>query len=116
MGKYIYTAFTNANPGREDEFNDWYDNRHLADLLNIQGIVSAQRFRSASVQRGNYKSPYKYMTTYEIETNDLQNVISEIVAKIGTPSMPISGAMNQDRYSSIWDVLSRRMILSDYER
>src|SRR5690606_19186746 len=42
---YAYVVLSNPVPGRDQEYNDWYSNRHLADVVAVPGFVSAQRFR-----------------------------------------------------------------------
>ncbi len=37
-------ALTNSVPGREAEFNGWYDEVHVKDLVAVPGIVAAQRY------------------------------------------------------------------------
>jgi len=93
MPKHILVAMTNAVEGRDDEFNDWYTNQHLHDVVKAPGIVAAQRFVLDDTQR--YKGPYafKYLAIYEIESDDVQPVIDYIGEVIGTDAMPVSTAM-----------------------
>jgi hypothetical protein len=63
--KTIMLALTNCLPGREDEFNEWYDNTHVKDLLAVPGVVSAQRFKIPSGDEDS--APYQYLTVYGIE-------------------------------------------------
>jgi len=42
VDKYIFVVQANAVNGREQEFNDWYTNRHLLDVMALPGIVAAQ--------------------------------------------------------------------------
>ena len=70
-------ALTNAVDDREDEYNDWYNNTHLKDVLNVPGFVSAQRFRLSSAQR-MANPPYKYLAIYEIETDDIHRTIGTL--------------------------------------
>lgn len=39
-------------PEAEGDFNDWYDNEHLPELLSVPGVLSAQRY---VVRHGNPK-------------------------------------------------------------
>jgi hypothetical protein len=48
--------------GREAEFNDWYDNHHVPDVLAVPGFVAAQRFRADAAAPG-----HPYLAIYEIE-------------------------------------------------
>jgi hypothetical protein len=43
--RYAYLVFANPVPGREVEFNDWYQNMHMGDLVQHPGWIGAQRFR-----------------------------------------------------------------------
>ena len=35
MTKYVFLAFTNPTIGGEEEYNKWYDEQHLADVINV---------------------------------------------------------------------------------
>jgi len=43
--RYAFLVFANPVPGREVEFNDWYQNMHMGDLVQHPGWFGAQRFR-----------------------------------------------------------------------
>lgn len=97
MAKYKFFGFTNPVPGREDEYNDWYTNTHLADLLKVPGIVSAQRFKLTDHQRSPGPQPYKYLAVYDCEAGDAGEIIAELKKHSGTSEMPISSAMDTER-------------------
>jgi hypothetical protein len=40
-----FLVYANPVPGREVEFNDWYQNTHMGDLVQRPGFIGAQRFR-----------------------------------------------------------------------
>ena len=69
MEKWILVIASNcSDPAREDEFNDWYDNIHLPDLMKNPGFVRASRFvnpEPSTLESG------KYLAIYEIETEDI---------------------------------------------
>jgi len=96
MDRYTMVAFTNAVPGREDEFNEWYSKQHMPDVLNCDGFVAGKRFEASAAQRGS-PPPYRYMATYELETEDLAGTISAMLARVGTPDMPMSQALQEER-------------------
>jgi hypothetical protein len=91
---YKYVVLTNALPGRETDFDNWCDNQHVRDVLKIPGIVGATRFRAASHQSGPAQAVLRYMTVYDIESNDLPGVIAELSARAGTAAMPISDSLD----------------------
>ena len=93
MAKYTFAVLTNPTPGNETEYNRWYNEQHIPDVLNVPGIVAAQRFRLADKQMGD-KNPYKYFAVYEVETDDLNKVISELKSRVGTAEMVMSDAID----------------------
>ena len=70
MAKYNFVVLTNPTQGKEAEYNDWYNNIHIPDVLNVKGMVGAQRFRLADQQMGG-KPQHSYLALYEIETDNL---------------------------------------------
>ena len=37
--KYKLLVYTNAVEGKEDDFNDWYQNTHLQQIVSIKSFV-----------------------------------------------------------------------------
>ena len=69
MARYLLFAFSDCkDPAREDEYNDWYDNMHLPDMLEVPGMISATRWVSAEDLKGQRR---KFLALYELETDDL---------------------------------------------
>ena len=89
--KTYYTVYSNPMPGREAEFNDWYTNVHLAEVLQIDGFVSAQRFQLAEPQVVN-DQPYRYLAMYEIESDGIEQTIRNMMAAAG--GLQMSDAMD----------------------
>jgi hypothetical protein len=76
MARHVLIAFTNAVEGREDEFNEWYTNQHMTDVLRCPGFVRGQRFSMSDAQRSE-PPPYKYMALYELATDDLADTLRD---------------------------------------
>lgn len=71
MARYLYFAFSDCqDPAREEEFNDWYDNVHLPDMLESPGMIGATRWASAEPAEGQRR---KYLALYELETDNLED-------------------------------------------
>ena len=105
MGNYIFAVYTNPVEGREDEYNDWYETRHLADLYACPGIVSARRFKIAQHQLRDAPFPYRYFSIYEIQSEDLQEFIKELLARAGTELMPRSEALASENSAFFWQAM-----------
>jgi len=48
LNHYLYLVRSTPLPGLEQAFNDAYQNRHMGDLIELEGWVGAQRFRAVS--------------------------------------------------------------------
>jgi hypothetical protein len=90
VARYKLIALSNAKDGREAEFNDWYDNVHLPDMLKIPGVVSGERFTNA------FPAAHKFVAVFDVETESLEALASEIHARAGTDRMVVSDALNTD--------------------
>lgn len=68
MGKYKLVVLSNAVPGREDEYNEWYSNRHLDDVVAIPGFASAVRLKHLTPVSGVFE--LSYMALYDIDADE----------------------------------------------
>ena len=89
MAKYLFLAFSNPFPGREDEYNAWYDAHHVRDVVDVPGFVSGQRYRLATTQftLSQGEPAQRYLALYEIETNDLETTYQQVLERLGTAQM-----------------------------
>lgn len=70
--KWVNLVETNCvDPSREQEFNDWYTNIHLPDVLETPGFMAATRYEMKEFRDGRGK----YLTVYEIETGDIDKTM-----------------------------------------
>jgi hypothetical protein len=122
MAKYVFLVMTNpTSPEQEAEYNRWYGTDHYRDVLGVPGFVAAQRFRLAPVQYDKSgpdrsqeagdvgKHPYKYLSLYEIETDDLASVFKE-VKKREAETWVISDTLDLSDFStSIFEVIGDKV-------
>lgn len=96
--KELLIALTNAVPGREAEFNEWYDQRHLRDVLALDGFVAAQRFELADVDPPQ-EAAFRYMAIYEVGDGQLEVARRSLVAARADRDrlLPLSDAMHEQR-------------------
>ena len=73
MAKHTFLVSTNPVEGKDKEYNEWYTNQHIPDVVSVPGIVAAQRFRLADFQMGNGEpSPWRSGDLRDSETDDLK--------------------------------------------
>jgi hypothetical protein len=66
--KHLYLVFTNAVDGHDDELNEWYVSRHFVDILGLDGLSAAQRFRTEGAEPD---VPFRYLVVYEVNDEDV---------------------------------------------
>ncbi|MFB8387528.1 hypothetical protein ACFC3F_10370 [Microbacterium sp. NPDC055910] len=72
MPAHVMVVLSNSKPELDAEFNDWYTNVHLVDVVNkLDGLESAQRFELAPNQ--NESAEYRYLAIYEIPEGKLED-------------------------------------------
>jgi hypothetical protein len=102
MPKYKLVVFTTPVPGRDQDYNDWYQNIHLRDLLAIDGFKSAQRFRLKQAVVPE-PPPLPYLAIYEIETNDIDGAIKELIARAESGRIVVSDALSSETFCAAYE-------------
>lgn len=73
MAKHMMIVVSNAVPGKEEEFHDWYSNRHIHDVVDkLDGFVAAQRFELSATQVDGEDPPnQRFLAVYEVDDDQL---------------------------------------------
>ncbi len=91
MAEMILLALTNPVTGRDADYNAWYDDIHLADVLRVPGVTWAQRFAGAP---GQGTLPLNYLAIYGVA--DDKAVAAGLGSRRGTPLMMMTDALDGD--------------------
>ena len=91
MHKMVVLA--KAAPGRTDELAEWYDQRHIPDLLAVPGFVSAERHSVLPVKVPEGMMQWDFMLIYEIGGDNPFEVLKTMGGMMGTERMPVSEAL-----------------------
>ena len=102
MPRYKLVVMTKPVEGREQEYNEWYQNVHLTDVVAIPGFRSAQRSRLRRSLMPD-QEPLPYLAIYEIETNDIDAAVDELVARSQSGRMVISSALSRDSFAAVYE-------------
>ncbi len=85
-------VFTSPVDGRADEYDDWYENTHLAEVLMVPGIYAAQRFRlGMTPPEGSPAPPAQNLAVYEIK-GDPDVALAAMMER--APSMKMSDSLD----------------------
>lgn len=109
MPRYKFMVMTRPVPGREDEYNHWYQNVHLPQLVQFPGVTAAQRYRAhTSAVEGE---PWPYLCVYELETDDPGALLGKITAAAGNNTIDISDAIDADSaYAVVYEEFGEKVI------
>lgn len=104
MSHYKLMVLSQPLAGREDEYHCWYEDVHLQQMLALQGVQSAQRFRLARPL--GERRTWPYLAIYEVETDDLDAMLRELGRRAGTAQLLISDALAKDEvYAAAYEPL-----------
>lgn len=67
-----------GDPDEEAEYNRWYRDVHIPQLLAVPGFVSARRFKVRQEIATGVSPKPAYLTVYELEADDLDAPLSEM--------------------------------------
>ena len=71
--KQLVLVLTEPTEGQEEEFNRYYEDLHLDEVLESTGWKSAQRFRL--VDQAGRDCPLSYLAFYVTEADDSETAI-----------------------------------------
>jgi hypothetical protein len=91
----VWLVFTKPVEGREEEFDRWYDEVHLPDVVAVPGVRSAQRYVLGPERRPEGVQPeHRHLAVYEID-GDPGEVFPEIARRIDSGEMKLSDALDR---------------------
>lgn len=94
MTKDLLMVFSNpTDSGRDDEFNAWYDEQHIGEVLEVPGVVAAQRYTLAPMEPPSSEDApalppptHRYLATYELD-REPNEVMGEFLNRITSGAM-----------------------------
>lgn len=90
-----------VGPEGEAEYNRWYLEDHLADVLAVTGFTKARRYTLSPVRpmADTTPSPYGYLAVYEVEADDLEVAGRDLQAALDSGAIPISDTFDLSAFS-----------------
>ena len=109
----IQIVFSNPVEGKDDEFNEWYDNVHIPELLAVPGMLSAQRYdlRDAEIYHLQDGRPpeQRYCLIYEME-GDVDAIMAEIQERVAEGKINMADCLDMSSWRlSFWDRLGPKV-------
>jgi hypothetical protein len=102
MAKALMVVGSNpTDSAREAEFNRWYTDTHLDDVLKVAGFQVARRYElsPARPMAGTEQSPFRYLAIYDVESDDLEQAGRDLQAALDSGAIPISETFDLSSFS-----------------
>lgn len=97
MTRFNLLVLSNASDGLDAEFNRWYTEEHMGDVLRIPGFRCAQRFQIKSDSETAPLAAWRYAAVYEFESDSPDEQLGELMKRAGGADMPLSPALDASR-------------------
>jgi len=86
MPKAVYVVQSSPlDAEHEPAYDEWYENTHIPEVLDVPGFVSVRRFRVV----GGGEDAHTFLTIYEIEADDLNTPLKELYRRAQSGEMNI---------------------------
>ncbi len=115
MGRHVLLVMSNpVSAERESEYNDWYSNRHVGDVVDVPGFAAATRYVASEAQMVG-PPQYKYLAVYEIDADDPADAVRSLREALATPGkMPVSDAMDRNSlFVHVYTAITEKVSSSD---
>lgn len=118
MTDCLMLVFANPVAGQDDAFNEWYDSRHVADVLAVPGVVAGQRYDLAPmvVAEGTElpadlpQQPHRYLALYELN-RDPNDVMKAFLDRVADGQIALSETLDLATVSmAFWTTRSERIV------
>lgn len=109
-----YLVFSNPAAGKDDEFNRWYDEVHLPEVLATPGMRSAQRFKLVETEITHHselpRPAHGYLLVYEMD-GDVDAVMAKIQEAALGGTMHMSDALDLETVAmSFWRPVGEKLV------
>jgi hypothetical protein len=94
----------------EDEYNAWYSNRHLQDLIRMPRVVAATRYRIAKgieATPGMPTAEHGYLAIYELDADSpagIQEFVDALAVAIERGEVKVSPALDAANVSATFAI------------
>ena len=102
MAEGMLIVQTEPRPGAEADFNAWYDDVHLPEVLTTPGFTGARRFRTldSPFATGGDGALLKYVAIYDVAGLDLIAAHAALLARIRAGELTNSDTVVAETYRS----------------
>jgi hypothetical protein len=113
----LFFALSNAAPGKDAEFNDWYDTHHIRDVPETHlGFVSGRRFALSpsqrTAERSGVPSPWTYLAIYQLDPSIDPAAVHTDGRDHPGRTVPAGDSLSDDHVAWTWEPIGPRVVAS----
>ncbi len=102
-------ALTTPQPGREQEYHDWYNNVHLPELVNLFNMNGAQRFELVAKLMG--ADTNQFLAIYEFESDNPAADLAKMGEAAQSGKLTPSDAQDMNTtYTALFTEIGERVV------
>jgi hypothetical protein len=118
---YYFMVLSNPAPGKDEEFNVWYDRIHAPMVIEAGDFVWTQRFELSPDQFAGGGTPElktrQFMVIFAIETNDIKGSLAEVNKRLALPRNVQSASLDGASLQAVsWKALGPPTTQKDAKR
>lgn len=103
----LLIVFSNpSSDAEEEEFNRWYTDEHIPDVLRLGGLRSGRRYRSSGVPLlPGLPEPGRYAAVYPVEADtaeQIRAVADKLQAGLAAGETSVSPTMDLSKVQAAW--------------
>jgi hypothetical protein len=73
MTEWLLVVDVSVDPKVEQEWNGWYDNKHLPEILGCPGFLNGTRYRSTGDAAPRYLTVYELSSPEALESEEFMS-------------------------------------------
>ena len=118
VAENLFLVLSNPIEGEDDSFNKWYDTTHVPEVLDVPGVVAAQRYRLAEVNIPEDEDlpaqlpppTHRYLVIYELD-REPDTVMAEFLKRVMTGKLSLGETLDLSTVSMTgWAPLGERRL------
>jgi hypothetical protein len=101
VAENLFLVLSNPIEGEDDSFNKWYDTTHVPEVLDVPGVVAAQRYRLAEINIPDDEDlpaqlpppTHRYLVIYELD-REPDTVMAEFLKRVMTGKLSLGETLD----------------------
>jgi hypothetical protein len=116
VAENLFLVLSNPIEGDDESFNKWYDTTHVPEVLDVPGVVAAQRYRLAEVTVPDDEDlpaqlpppTHRYLVIYELD-REPDAVMAEFLKRVMAGKLSLGETLDLSTVSMTgWAPLGER--------